>query len=37
MALNWNSAGPDFDFWIDEVALYSGTASADPVGGTDDN
>jgi hypothetical protein len=33
MALNWVSlAGPNVDFWIDEVALYSGTASAAPVG-----
>jgi hypothetical protein len=33
MAINWVSlAGPNVDFWIDEVALYTGTASAGPVG-----
>ncbi len=33
MAINWASlAGPNVDFWIDEVALYSGTASSGPVG-----
>ena len=32
MALNWVSlAGPGVDFWVDEVALYSGTASTGPV------
>jgi hypothetical protein len=33
MALNWASIeGPNVDFWIDEVALYSGTASPGAVG-----
>jgi hypothetical protein len=33
MALNWVSlSGPAVDFWIDEVALYSGKASSEPVG-----
>lgn len=32
MALNWASTeGPDVDFWIDEVALYAGTASPGAV------
>jgi hypothetical protein len=33
MAVNWVSvSGPAVDFWVDEVALYSGTASPEPVG-----
>jgi len=33
MALNWASVeGPNVDFWIDEVALYSGTATPGAVG-----
>jgi hypothetical protein len=33
MALNWVSlVGSNVDFWVDEVALYSGTASPGPVG-----
>jgi hypothetical protein len=33
MALNWASVeGPNVDFWIDEVALYAGTASPGAVG-----
>ena len=32
MALNWASIeGPNVDFWIDEVELYSGTASPGAV------
>jgi len=32
MALNWASIeGPNVDFWIDEVALYAGTASPGAV------
>jgi len=32
MALNWASVeGPSVDFWIDEIALYSGTASPGAV------
>jgi hypothetical protein len=33
MALSWVSiAGPDVDFWIDEIAYYKGTADPRPVG-----
>jgi hypothetical protein len=33
MAINWVSvAASNVDFWVDEVALYSGTASIGPVG-----
>jgi hypothetical protein len=33
MALNWASVeGPNVDFWIDEIALYAGTASPGAVG-----
>jgi hypothetical protein len=33
MALNWVSlSGPAVDFWIDEVALYAGKPSTEPVG-----
>jgi hypothetical protein len=33
MAINWVSlAGPNVDFWIDEIALYSGSALPGPVG-----
>jgi hypothetical protein len=34
MALNWVSvSATSVDFWIDEVGLYSGSASPNPVGG----
>ncbi|HET6279944.1 MAG TPA: hypothetical protein VFH73_03230, partial [Polyangia bacterium] len=33
MGLSWVSiAGPNVDFWIDEVAYFHGTAGAGPVG-----
>ncbi len=31
LALQWISTGPDFDFTIDEVSLYKGTAPTGPV------
>ena len=34
MALNWVSVdAASVDFWVDEIALYKGTASVNPVGG----
>lgn len=32
LGLNWITPGPDMDVWIDEVALYAGTAPSGPVG-----
>jgi len=32
LGLNWITAGPDFDVWIDEVTLFAGTAPTGPVG-----
>jgi hypothetical protein len=33
MAINWVSlGGPGVDFWVDEVAFYSGSPTAGPVG-----
>jgi hypothetical protein len=33
IGLNFATAGPDFDYWFDEIAFYSGSASTTPVGG----
>lgn len=32
LGLNWITPGPDFDIWIDEVTLFSGTAPTGPIG-----
>jgi hypothetical protein len=31
LGLNWISPGPNFDFWIDEVSLFSGSAPSGAV------
>ncbi|MDC3981541.1 hypothetical protein [Polyangium jinanense] len=32
LGLSWITPGPDFDIWIDEVTLFSGTAPTGPIG-----